>query len=281
MHSHLSLAKINKDDEYYTRKEDIESELPAYQSYIEGKVLYFNCDDEDSPFLEHFFNNYNYYKYKKIYATGINGIFIKFDGNRTKKNRIDGDFRSESCKRILAKSDIVITNPPFSLFRQWLKVIGTKDFIVIGNKNAISYKDFFPQIKSGRVKLGYTRPNLFHTPDGTLKNLSGLCRWFTTLPVVGKPMHLQRKKVKETYERFDLYPAINVDRVEEIPDDYEELMGVPITFLDIMDYSKYEIVDLIARYAVLNDAYDVKGHQLTEIKGIPRYSRLIIKKKSD
>ena len=153
-----------------------------------------------------------------------------------------------------------------------------KDFLVIGNKNAISYKEVFTALQEGRVLLGYTTPNNFDTQTGTA-NLQGLCRWFTTLPTPDKTYWAPFACVNDReYHRFDLYPAINIDRTSDIPIDYDGLMGVPITALDHLDPEKFEIVDLIARYAVIDHTYDVRGRQLTEINGKPRYSRLIINK---
>lgn len=279
IHNNLFLAKRKKDDEHYTRYEDIEIEVSSYRNYLKGKVVNCNCDDAESNFLRYFTQNFHYLKLKKLYCTGINGYCIEYNGKQSIRYRIDGDFRSDRSREILAKSDIVITNPPFSLFRQWLTVVGKKDFLVIGNKNAISYKELFPLIQCGKVKIGYTVPNFFYTPEGTLKDMSGLCRWFTTLPVADKSPKNSSVASQVEYEHFDLYPAINVDRVVDIPVDYEGLMGVPITFMDYMDYSNYEIVDLISRYAILDKSYSVKDHQLTEVNGKPKYARLIIKRK--
>ena len=151
--------------------------------------------------------------------------------------------------------------------------------MVIANKNAISYKEVFPAIKDGVVRLGYTTPDFFQTPSGTLANLSGLSRWFTTLPTPGKSYPTFTASISDRdYQYFDLYPALNTDRTCEIPTDYDGLLGVPISALDKLDLEKFELVDLIARYAVIDHSYDVRGRQLTEVKGKPRFSRLIINK---
>lgn len=279
-HNHLPRAKKSKKDEYYTLLEDIGRELVKYIPQLRGKVAYCNCDDQWSAFVYFFITYFHIIGLKKLYCTGIEGKLIEYDGHRTKKRKIDGDFRSADCREILAKCDIVITNPPFSLFREWLEVIDGKDFLVIGNKNAVSFETLFPMIQCGRVKLGYTIPRKFITDNGQItQKVDRLCRWFTTLEVVKeatfKPTcHYDEKK----YQRFDNYPAINVDKVKDIPADYDGLLGVPITFFDKIDYNNYELVDRISRYSVMDKSFGIKGHQLTEINGKPKYSRLIIKK---
>lgn len=272
-HSHLSQAKITKNDEFYTRYEDIVSEVQRYD--LRGMSVYCNCDDAESAFIRYFIENFHQHGLKKLYASGIRGEYVEYDGKHIQRKRINGDFRSEDCKAILEKADVCITNPPFSLFREYIELV--PNFLIIGNKNAISYKELFPMLKDGRCKLGYTHPDEFYTPDGSLVNLNGLCRWFTSMMVNKAPPPIIRGYSPCYLKCYDNYPAINIDRVEDIPDNYDGLMGVPITFMDYMDYEKFEIVDLIARYAVIDKSYKVKGHQLTEIDGEPKYSRIIIK----
>lgn len=274
-HSHLSQAKITMNDKFYTRYEDIVSEVQRYD--LRGMSVYCNCDDAESAFIKYFIENFHQHGLKKLYASGIRGEYIEYDGKHIQKRRINGDFRSNDCKAILKKADVCITNPPFSLFREYIELV--PNFLIVGNKNAISYKELFPMLKDGRCKLGYTHPDEFYTPDGSMVNLNGLCRWFTSMMVNKAPPPIIGSNSPYYLRCYDNYPAINVDRVEDIPDKYDGLMGVPITFMDYMDYEKFEIVDLIARYAVIDKSYKVKGHQLTEIDGNPKYSRIIIRYK--
>ena len=276
-HSHLVKAKKEKDDEYYTRYEDVVCELEHYAPFLTGKVLYCNCDDKGSAFRKVLMDKFHSWGIKKLYCSGISGYCMEFDGIKIKEKTIDGDFRSKDCRAILDKCDVVITNPPYSLSREWFDMVISKDLIFIANKTVISYQNFFPLIQCGHLKMGYTRPNLFYRPDGSLKKLQGLSRWFTTFPVDKRSTWVPKTKFKNQYRKFDLYPAINVDAVKEIPADYDGLMGVPITFIDKIDDS-FRIVDLIYRYAILDKSYGVKGRQLTEVNGKPKYSRLIIQK---
>lgn len=279
-HNNLPMAKKAKDDEFYTLLEDIGREVVKYLHLLQGKVVYCNCDDKNSAFLYFFMTYFHLFGLKKLYCSGLSGDCVEYNGFRARKRMIDGDFRSAECRTILEASDLVITNPPFSIFRVWLSIVGQKDSLVIGNKNAVAYKELFPMIQSGRVRLGYTIPNKFYSANGDLTDkLDGLCRWFTTLNVDEKPTWKPTLLYNEgNYQRFDHYPAINVDEVRNIPADYKDLMGVPITYLDHIDYRNYEIIDLISRYAVMDKSFGIKGHQLTEINGKPKYSRLIIKK---
>jgi len=281
MHDHLSNAKRVKNDEFYTLRVDVDAELAHYTSSFDGKVVFCNCDDDGSAFMDYFVENFHALGLQGLYCSGIAGELFEYDGSAATVSRIDGDFRSSDSTAIIKQSDIIATNMPFSLSRNYfhqLLELG-KDFLVIANKNAISYKEVFPAIKDGVVRLGYTTPDYFQTPSGTLTNLSGLSRWFTTLPTPNKTYPTFTASFNDRdYQHFDLYPAMNVDKTSEIPCDYDGLLGVPITALDKLNPEQYELVDLIARYAVIDHSYDVRGRQLTEINGKPRYSRIIINK---
>ena len=282
-HYHLVRAKNTKNDEYYTLLPSIELEVAYYQSSLRGKTVYCNCDGLSSNFVLYFVLNFHELGLDRLIVSGIGGYYLDYDGATMKKGRIDGDFRSEECRKLLLQADIVITNPPFSQFPAFIGLLIRTgvDFLIIGPKTAISYMEVFPHIASGRIHLGHTIPNEFTTPKGEAVMLPNLCRWFTTLPSkTPKPIRMFTTPYTEgLYQQFDHYPAINVDRTKDIPCDYNGLMGVPITALEGLDTSSYEIVDLIARYAVIDHNHDVKGHQLTEIHGEPKFSRLIIRKR--
>lgn len=282
-HNHLSNAKRAKNDEYYTRRVDVDAELTHYTHSFTGKVIYCNCDDDGSAFKDYFVENFHTLGLQGLYCSGIAGELFEYDGNKTMVSRIDGDFRSSNSMAIMQQSDIIATNMPFSLSRMFFSQMleHGKDFIAIANKNAISYKEVFPAIKDGVARLGFTTPDFFQTPSGELANLNGLCKWFTTLATPNKTYPTLTASINDReYQNFDFYPALNVDRTSEIPSDYDGLLGVPITALDYLDPEKFELVDLIARYAVIDPSYDTPGHQLTEINGQPKYSRLIIRKLS-
>lgn len=278
---HLSRTRKVPNDEFYTTYSDIEQEFGFYNSSFAGKIVYCNCDDEGSQFRSFFTDNFEQLGLQKLICTGISGEHFEFDGNATYTTSINGDFRSDECQAVMDSCDIVITNPPYSLFNGFISTIAIheKDFLVIGPKSAVSYSSVFPMFHDGRCRIGYTAPNYFTTPSGDVANLQGMSRWFTSLPTPGKKYFTPTASINEReYQRFDLYPATNVDKTSDIPCDHDGLMGIPITAIEKINPSEYELVDLIARYALIDHTYDTKDRQLTEIGGKARFSRLIIKK---
>ena len=270
--NNLHTAKATKNDEFYTQLEDIENELKYYKDYFKGKVVYCNCDGflnkEKSNFFMYFSLNYEFLGLKGLICTKYNpnGKGKKYEyygdlnGNNypdeeevfTSELEGDGDFRSEECIELLKKCDIVCTNPPFSLFRQYVAQLFeyNKDFLIIGNGNAISYKEIFPLIKENKLWTGIKfngAPMKFRVPSdyiakgtvidkdengNTLIGVGGTC-WFTNLSNnVSKPYEILYKKYDpEEYPKYDNYDAINVNKVSEIPCDYDGVIGVPISFL--------------------------------------------------
>ena len=265
----LNSAKKAKNNEFYTRYEDIEKELRHYD--LKGKSIYCNTDDyRKSNFVKYFVDNFNTLGIDKITATcfdngdgaymyqynGINAIQRKLDG--------DGDFRSEECVELLKESDIVITNPPFSLFREFVSQMMEYDkkFLIIGNVNAISYKEIFPLIKDNKLWAGVSTFNngmYFGVPndykykdtykfkreiDGKkVMRVSSIC-WFTNIEHKKRnyPLDLYKKYDAEKYPKYDNYDAIHCERVEDIPCDYYGIIGVPLTFVGKYCPTQFEIV---------------------------------------
>lgn len=261
--TNLHAAKMAKNDEFYTRYEDINAEINTfehgYRPHFENAVVYCNCDDPEwSNFWKFFKSRFHAYKMKKLISThyepsGASSYALEYDGERTKRIELEGngDFRSPECIELLKEADIVVTNPPFSLFREYTAQLieYEKGFIVIGNKNALTYKETFPLIKDNRVWLGLTSPQEFLVPGGIPSNkLAGLTRWYTNLdtPKRHQPIKLcQRYSDNPSrYPKYDNYDAINVDKVAEIPCDYDGVMGVPITFLDKYCPEQFEVLGL-------------------------------------
>lgn len=267
----LGAAQKAKNDEFYTRFDDIQVELNHYRDQFKGKVVYCNCDDPaESAFADFFKLNFDYYGLKKLICTRYakSDLFLQFDMVRrigykleiTGKDKCEktdlvggGDFRSRECIELLEEADIVCTNPPFSLFRDYIHQLMryNKKFLIIGNKNAITYKEVFPLIQENKVWLGYTSPKDFVTPKGELSGkMSGLTRWFTNLDVSKRheDMVLYETYSPEKYPSYDNYPGINVDKVTEIPKDYYDIMGVPITFIDKYNPDQFEILGITDRH---------------------------------
>ncbi len=203
---------------------------------------------------------------------------------KNKKNSLtllkgDGDFRSEECIELLKQSDIVVTNPPFSLFREYVAqlVEYDKKFIIIGNKNAITYKEFFPLLKDNMAWLGYTSPNKFKLPSGEItQQVNGLTRWFTNLEIskMHEDLPLYKQYRAEEYPQYDNYNAIEVGKVSNIPYDYYGIMGVPITFLDKYNPKQFEILGMCENL----DLYGLKTRVYTSEECKKRYFELFGKK---
>ena len=302
----LSNAKRAKNDEFYTQLSDIENELKHYKSHFAGKVVYCNCDDaRKSNFFRFFQKKFNDYGLKKLITTSYNenghGSVLVYEGDTNGNGKLDdseikvselkgnGDFRSEECIELLKESDIVVTNPPFSLFREYISTLVqyNKKFLVIGNQNAITYKEIFPLIKENKLWTGNNMVKTFRVPQVTNKNCEvlpngeiiakfGSICWFTNLDI--KKRHeeiiLYKSYNEEEFPKYDNYDAIEVSKVCEIPKDYDGIMGVPITFLYRYNPSQFEIVGC-ANHGTDNK-YDLCK---PTIKGKLIYKRLLIKRK--
>ncbi len=264
----LHAAKTAKNDEFYTQLSDIEKELCHYRDFFRGKVVFCNCDDpEYSNFWKYFQMNFIFLGLKKLISThyepGGQSYKMEIVSADLLSGQIgipdyvktpmvgDGDFRSEECVEILKEADVVVTNPPFSLFREYVAQLVEygKKFIIIGNKNAITYKEFFPLLKNDKVWIGHNSVKEFLQGDGSKKKF-GNVGWYTNvdIPTRHTPMDLYMHYYgnEEHYPKYDNYDAINVDKVCEIPEDYDGVMGVPISFMDKYCPEQFEIIGLIA-----------------------------------
>lgn len=258
----LNAAKAAKDDEYYTQIADIEKELKYYKKHFKDKVVFCNCDDPTwSEFWRYFHLNFEELGLKKLISTHYDPKEATYKLEYTGGNDTDievgkktiltqnGDFRSEECIELLKEADICCTNPPFSLFRAFIGQLMEykKKFIIIGNSNAITYKEVFPLLKDNKVWLGYNYVKEFKKPDGTIKKFGNIC-WFTNLDIDKRHEELilwkKYKGNEKEYPKYDNYNAINVNKLTDIPCDYEEIMGVPITFLDKHNPKQFELLGL-------------------------------------
>lgn len=298
----LHKAKTAKNDEFYTQLSDIEKEMVHYKDHFKGKTIYCNCDDaRESNFFKFFSLNFEKLGLKKLITTGYKadgqGVALIYEGDKN-GNRLpdteeitirplqgNGDFRSEECIEFLKEADIVVTNPPFSLFREYIAQLMEygKKFIIIGSQNAITYKEVFPFIKEDKLWLGVSPRSMeFILPNGE-KGVVNAC-WFTNLEhnKRHRPLDLYKHYSNE-YKHYDNYDAIEVSKVCDIPMDYDGVMGVPITFLDKYCPDQFEIVD--ARECALTEKTKSKKTFLIKdadgaINGKPTYARITIKRKS-
>lgn len=257
----LHKAKEAKNDEFYTQIGDIEKELKHYKEHFKGKTVFCNCDDPEwSNFWKYFHLNFGLLGLKKLVTTHYDAneptYKMEYEGGNDSDTTIgkitplrqNGDFRSPECIELLQKADIVVTNPPFSLAREYIACLMEqhKGFLIIGDMNWITYKEVFPLLKDDRIWLGNCAVKEFIQPDGTIKKF-GNKLWFTNLDI--KKRHekliLYKKYSPEEFPKYDNYDAINVDKVSDIPCDYDGNMGVPITFLSSYNPEQFEIVGLL------------------------------------
>lgn len=253
--SNLNKANKAKNDEFYTQLIDIEEELQHYESHFKDKVVYCNCDNpEQSNFWRYFEENFKYLGLTALVSTYFTKeeesyCTIKYDsGIKRIKLHGNGDFRSQECIDILKTADIVVTNPPFSLFREYVGQLMEykKKFLIIGSQNAITYKEFFPLLKGNQVWLGYNSVKQFIEPNGEVKKFGNIC-WYTNMQIAkrNKPIQLTKYYNPEEYPRYDNYKAINVDKTKDIPMDYEEVMGFLLTSWISIAQSSLKLLGLV------------------------------------
>ena len=312
--ANLSNAKKAKNDEFYTRLQDIEKELNEYDPAVfKDKTIFCNCDDPTSSNFWVFFHmNFNRLGLKKLITTHYNmdgspsyamtyaskdpKDDIDFDKGTKIPLKGDGDFRSPECIDLLKQSDMVVTNPPFSLAREYVAELEkyNKQFIIIGDLNWINYKEIFPLIKANKLWLGYSKVKEFKQPDGTYKKF-GNKLWFTNINTEKLHHKLEtvyrwrkrKEKYPDLYPKYDNYDAIEVSKVLQIPLDYDGAMGVPITFLDKFNPDQFEIIGLAAGNSRKTKLYgkikyvpnkaDRGGCGVVDSKR--KYSRILIKNK--
>ena len=315
----LHIAKSSKKDEFYTQLSDIESELKHYKEHFKNKVVFCNCDDPRvSNFFHYFSYNFENLGLKKLVTTcyknqekdlfgqekSEDAVFLEYTGDKNGNNipdaeeigvkplKGDGDFRSKESIDLLKQADIVVTNPPFSLFREYVEqlVKYEKKFLIIGNINAITYKEIFKLIKENKAWLGINMGrgiSGFIVPEhyelyGTETSIDSFgnriispnnCLWLTNLDTFKRHEDIVLTKTyygnENDYPTFDNYDAINVNKTQDIPKDYEGIMGVPITFLHKYNPEQFELI----KFRKGNDEKDLS------INGKCPYFRILIKNK--
>lgn len=311
--SNLHTAKKEKNDEFYTQLTDIERECFNYKDHFKDKIIFCNCDDpEESMFWKYFELNFDFFGLKKLVSTHyeIDKPSYKLeiigdnngDGKINNKDIIktplkqNGDFRSPESIEILRECDIVVTNPPFSLFREFIDLLikYDKKFLAVGHQNAITYKEIFPLIKNNKIWLGYgfnggaTHFINKHYEDyaSADDHKEGMIRvsgvtWFTNMEHSKRNEELQlyRKYNSEDYSNYDNYAAINIDKTKDIPMDYDGVMGVPITFLDKYNPNQFEIIDINPHFFTIVEQGLPKPKQLKITGHKDPYARILIKNK--
>ena len=320
-------AKKGKNDEFYTQLSDIDRELKHYKNHFKDKVVYCNCDDpRKSNFFHYFSYNFEKLGLKKLIATCYKSqsvdlfskndcekaIYLEYNGDKN-GNKIpdpneigihylegDGDFRSKESIELLKQADIVVTNPPFSLFREYVSQLMEykKDFLIIGNINALSYKEIFKLIQDNKAWLGvnmgrgisgFIVPNHYELygsearidEDGNRIVSTNNCLWLTNLDISKRheDLILYKKYSPEEYPKYENYEAINVNKTKDIPCDYDGEIGVPITFLDKYNPNQFEIIDINPHFFTIVEKGLPKPSQLKLSGQKDPYARILIKNK--
>tara|TARA_Y100000590_G_scaffold370633_1_gene432595 strand:+ start:3977 stop:4954 length:978 start_codon:yes stop_codon:yes gene_type:complete len=314
----LQKAKRDKNDEFITQLYDVEKEMQHYRRHFNNKIILCNCDDPRISAFFHYFSskfeklglkklitacyknqNLNFFskndKQKSIYLEyqgGQNNSLPDLEEINIKNLKGDGDFRSEECINLLKQADIVVTNPPFSLFKEYLSQLikYKKKFIILGNQNAITYKEVFPLISDKKIWLGVNNGGIkwFQVPDdyeadnlkiinGKRYSSMGNIVWYTNLDIKQKQKKLTlfKKFDRVTYPEYDNFDAININKLNEIPMDYNGPMGVPITFLFKDYHDEFEILGNLGSYAP--DGYSLSSQ--IYVNNNKKFKRLLIKKK--
>ena len=321
----LHNAKNAKKDEFYTQLKDIENELKHYQKHFENKTVLCNCDDPHiSNFFHYFAYNFKKLKLKKLITTcyksqqmdlfskndSEKAIGLEYNGDKN-NNKVpdpkeigtfqlgsDGDFRSQECIKIIKQADIICTNPPFSLFREYIRQLieYNKKFIIIGHQNAITYKEIFKLLKTNKLWLGYGFKGgaahfITNYKDKAVSgdHKEGMVRvsgvhWFTNLDIAKRheELALYKKYNPKDYPSYENYDAIEVSKTKNIPIDFSGLMGVPITFMDKYNPDQFEIIWTTDRGGDGMLEKHKKSHTRFDapvVNGKGLYKRIIIKHK--
>lgn len=323
----LVKAKKNKNDEFFTQLTDIDKELKHYKHHFKDKVVFCNCDDPRiSNFFHYFSYNFEKLGLKKLITTcyknqnsdlfsqnnSEQAVSLEYTGDKNGNNvpdveeigikplQGDGDFRSQESIELLKQADIVVTNPPFSLFREYIAQLieYNKNFLIIGDQNAITYKEIFKLIKENKIWTGVDNGGTkwFQVPDhydiktesrkkienGKQYFSKGSIFWFTNLDIHKRheDIILYKNYNEKEYPKYDNYNAINVDKVADIPVDYSGVMGVPITFIDKYNPDQFELLGIMnTGEENIGIRYEGTPHGRPIINGVEKYLRILIKNK--
>ncbi|MGL5013680.1 MAG: adenine-specific methyltransferase EcoRI family protein [Bacteroidales bacterium] len=306
--SNLQKARKEKNNEFYTSFKDVNDEVDRHRSHFKDQIVYLNCDGLKSEFYRYFKNKFKSLGLKKLIATHYDTksktYKLEYDGKEEIKTTLNsnGDFRSLESMECLVECDIVVTNPPFSLFREFISLLleFDKKFLIMGNNNALSYVEIFQHIQNGRMWLGYNSNKTMEfklSPDyeiwdrideeGNKYGKVPAISWFTNLPHKkrNEEIPLFRNYNKEDYPEYDNYSVIDVSKVKDIPQDYKGIMGVPITFLTKYNPDQFVILGITKSNSkedpLVGLRKDYIKHDRPYLNGKRTYPRIMIKHKKD
>lgn len=324
----LGKARDAKEDEFYTQLNDISNELKYYKEHFKGKTVLCNCDDPRiSNFFHYFSYNFETLGLKKLITTcyknqerdlfsqnnSEKAISLEYCGEKNgskiptveeigiRELQGDGDFRSKECIELLKEADIVVTNPPFSLFREYVAQLieYNKKFLIIGSQNNVTYKETFQLLQENKIWLGYKAGDMsfkvpdYYTPRETRywqdetgqkwRSMGNIC-WYTNLEISRTHEILETGKrfASEKYERYENYDAIHIEAVTDIPMDYDGAMGVPVTFFTKYNPEQFKVLGLTDSTDCSPEVEKVRipntfrGRGM--INGKQKYARILIQK---
>ncbi len=332
----LSQAKKAKKDEFYTQLTDIEKELRHYKDHFRGKTVLCNCDDPRiSNFFRYFALNFEYLGLKRLITTCYKSqdidlfateecekaVYLIYEGNKNgivdledidvKPLKGNGDFRSQECIELLKQADIVVTNPPFSLFREYVAQLieYNKKFLILARMSSLHYSEIFPLIKSNQIWGGYgfnlsmIYKSIYHNteeanrkyvrskgydPDDNYIKVPAVL-WYTNLDHTKRheELILYKKYSPDEYPKYDNFDAIDVNQVADIPMDYYGIMGVPDTLLGQFNPEQFELIGIgsgkLGQSIGITKNYRGRTDLSYTIDGVSKcpYSRILIRRKKN
>lgn len=253
-------------DEFYTLYEDLESEVKHYHSQLKGKTVYCNCDNPlQSNFVRYFVRNFRHIGLRRLIATGLmregeGGLLLDLTSVPKSEDNLtewisanvqiisDGRFQSEFCRSLLKESDVIITNPPFSLYREWYDLVKEygKQYLVLANMNTCLSANISEDIIEGKARFGCNtknKPYNFTNPSGEIKQVRYIC-WMTNLQTIEKPFLPLIKRDLSYYDKYDGQNVLKIPKLSEIPSDYDGIMGVPITILFKHNPNQFKLIGI-------------------------------------
>lgn len=290
----LHKALKNKNDEFYTLYEDIEKEMLLYKEHFSNKTILLPADGPDSNFWKYFNDNFEDFHLKAVIATHLEeeksySLIRRKDYIQEYELEGNGDFFSEEVQGIVSSADIIITNPPFSRFREFVVSIieKNKNFIFVGTENAATAKEIFPLFKEEKIFFGKNKIKSFLKPDGTTQNFGNIT-WLTSFKNNFNEPFIPSKELKEQVF-YDNYEAINIDKLNDIPNNYFTPMGVPITYLKRHNSNLFSILGIGSGISKKNKLYgEVIYHENKNdrggaplINGKIKYTRVFIERKQN
>ena len=283
MNTSFLKSKANPNDELYTRIDDVRAEMVHYN--FSGKWVYCPCDTKESAFFKFFYENFKLLGIENLYCTSYNpngkGKFVQYNGKEIFEHELNcsGDFLSDDMLTYYHFADIVVTNPPFSLFRKFTDLLHKldKDYIIVGIESACVYKDFFPYIQEGKVTTGHSLIKSFINENGEIVKFGNIC-WWTNVNT-DKKTWVPNIEYSIEYPILDNYDAVLINKVNDIPSNCNKVMAVPVSYISKHNTELFDIVGVTSSTKEnAGKYYNGKLSTSAYINGKKKFARLLIKK---